>query len=50
MNESPLNRVLLHPKSLGLQLDEWLAGNGGVGLENALAQVDSILSKLKTLI
>ncbi|WP_198263480.1 complex I 51 kDa subunit family protein [sulfur-oxidizing endosymbiont of Gigantopelta aegis] len=47
MNESPLNRVLLHPKSLGLQLDEWLAGNGGEGLENALAQVDSILSKIK---
>jgi hypothetical protein len=43
-----MNNVLLHPDSQGANLSEWLSGNGGTGLENALS--DLLLIRLPTLI
>ncbi len=44
MNPLPINNVLLHPDSQGDNLSEWLNGNGGTGLENALSKPDDIIN------
>jgi len=44
LNQGVLNQVVLHSDSLGNTLCNWLEGNGGTGLENALAEPDAIVS------
>ncbi|MCU7798868.1 MAG: SLBB domain-containing protein [gamma proteobacterium symbiont of Lucinoma myriamae] len=39
-----MNNVLLHPDSQGANLSEWLSGNGGTGLENALSDPKGIIA------
>ncbi len=39
-----MNNVLLHADSQGDNLSEWLNGNGGSGLENALSDPSAIIS------
>ncbi len=39
--------VLLHADSQARELADWLTGNGGAGLENALADVDGIIPLIK---
>ncbi|MCK5698051.1 MAG: SLBB domain-containing protein [Gammaproteobacteria bacterium] len=47
MNSLPINNVLLHPDSQGDNLSEWLNGNGGSGLINALSKPDGIIDIIK---
>lgn len=42
-----MNNVLLHPDSLGAKLSEWLSGNGGTGLENALSDPNGIIAVIE---
>ena len=47
MNAQQMNSVLLHPDSQGSELNHWLDGNGGTGLEHALAEPDGIISVIQ---
>ncbi|MCP3851184.1 MAG: NADH-quinone oxidoreductase subunit F [Gammaproteobacteria bacterium] len=52
MNSDVKNQVLLHPKSLCTELSDWLSldddlGYGGLGLSNALSNVDAILPAIE---
>ena len=42
-----MNNVLLHPDSQGAKLGQWLNGNGGDGLTNALSDPDAIIPIIK---
>ncbi len=42
-----INQVLLHPDSQCIELNDWLAGNGGTGLTKALSDVDCIIPMIK---
>lgn len=42
-----MNNVLLHPDSQGANLSEWLSGNGGTGLENALSDPNGIIAVIE---
>lgn len=42
-----IDKILLHPDSMGNSLLNWLKGYGGTGLENALAEPESIISLLE---
>lgn len=47
LNFELMNKVLLHPDSLCKDLNSWLAGNGGSGLNNALSDIDSIIPMIQ---
>ncbi len=47
MTTTPLNQVLRHPDNCCTQLDEWLAGHGGKGLEMALLDPAAIIATIK---
>jgi NADH-quinone oxidoreductase subunit F len=42
-----MDKVLLHPNSLGSNLTSWLKGTGGIGLNNALNEPDRIIPILE---
>ena len=42
-----MNKVLLHPNSLGNNLTTWRISNGGKGLERALKEPDKIIAWIK---
>ncbi len=44
----PLNQVLLHPECrIGPDIERWMSGFGGDGLENALLNIDQIIEIIK---
>ena len=47
MNTVFKNHVLLHPNSLGNNLDNWFSSYGGSGLENALQNPEAIIPLLR---